>query len=858
MRHIRLLLTMLVGIAVFGGASAWIVYIHYSRDLPDFQQLVDYQPPTVTRIQAGDGRLLAEYAKEKRIFIPISAMPPLVVDAVIAAEDRDFYKHGGVDPEAIIRAGLRDVLKIGTGRRGEGASTITMQVVKNFLLTNEYRLSRKIKEAILAVRIDQALSKDRILELYMNQVYVGWGAYGVAAGAQNYFNKSVDELTIAEAAFLAGTLKGPADYDPTRHYDAAKTRRDYVIDGMEKIGAIKPEQARQAIAEPIVTRKRDETEIVAAPYFTEEVRRELVQRFGEKALYEGGLSVRTSLDPALQTIAHAALRDGLIAYDRRHGWRGALAHLELGDGSAWRQKLATVTVPPGSEPWAAAVVLRVDAGGALIGVAQGSVAQGSVAQSGVAQGVEGWLAMSELAWARPTLDDQKIGNPPRGPGDVVKRGDVILVEPVARPKTAAKDETADLPAYGLRQIPNVSGALVALDPHTGRVLALEGGWSFEASQFNRATQAERQIGSTMKPFAYLAALDNGLTPSTLILDQPVAIEQGPGLPLWQPRNFEGEEIGGPRTVRWAIEHSINTMTVRMASDIGIDKIAPYVERLGIMDHMPLEYSMVLGAGDTTPMRLTTAYAMLVNGGKRIKPSLIDSVQDRNGQMIFKHDDRACPQCGDFNWTPELTDDREQVLDPGTAYQMVNILEGVVQRGTGAAIGAQLHMPLAGKTGTTNGPNDTWFEGFSPDLAVGVYIGFDQPRTLGPHEQGASVAAPIFAQFMGAALKDRPAVDFRIPPDIRLVRVAADTGKLAEPGDRNVIWEAFKPGTEPSPDSDENVIEGGPGAETVQSADSGDQALTPDYGPGILVAPSRPAAAAPGQQPPPSTDGTGLY
>ncbi|HLY57913.1 MAG TPA: penicillin-binding protein 1A [Stellaceae bacterium] len=849
LRHIRILLTGLVATALFGTLAVWLVYEHYSQDLPGFQQLVDYQPPTVTRVEAGDGRLLAEYAKEKRIFVPIAAMPPLLVNAVIAAEDREFYQHGGVDPEAIVRAGLRDIFKVGSGRRGEGASTITMQVVKNFLLSNEYKLSRKIKETILAVRIERALSKDRILELYMNQVYVGWGAYGVAAGAQNYFNKSVDDLTIAEAAFLAGTLKGPENYDPTKHPEAALTRRNYVIDGMEKIGAITADQARAAEAEPIVTRKRDETEIYSAPYFTEDVRRELVQRFGEQALYEGGLSVRTSIDPSLQSIAHSSLHDGLIAYDRRHGWRGPIGHIEVNDD--WATRLDSVPAPPGAAPWREAVVLQV---------------KPEAAEIGLVGGVTGTIPMSELAWARPTLDDQKVGSPPRAAGDVVKRGDLVLVEPLPPPAKPAKGQAG--PLYALRQIPNVSGAIVALDPHTGRILAMDGGWSYEMSQFNRATQARRQIGSTMKPFVYLAALDNGMTPSTLILDLPVAIDQGPGLPLWQPRNFEGEEVGGPRTVRWAIEHSINTMTVRMASTIGIDKIAPYVERLGIMDHMPLEYSMVLGAGDTTPVRLTTAYAMLVNGGKRITPSLIDRVQDRDGKTVFKQDTRACARCGDYDWpssggVPPLPDTRKQVLDPGTAYQMVDILEGVVQRGTGAAVGAALHFPLAGKTGTTNGPNDTWFEGFSPDLAVGIYVGFDDPRTLGPHEQGASVAAPIFTEFMGAALKDKPPVDFRIPPDIRLVRVNADSGQLAMPGDRNVIWEAFKPGTEPSPDENESVVEGGPGTETISSDGGMEDAIpaTPAYGVGVLVPPTPRSTQAPNQPRPvvpPSTDGTGLY
>jgi penicillin-binding protein 1A len=802
LRHVRSLLIGLCLLLVCGAAAGWLVYRHYSSDLPNLQQLADYQPETVTRVEAGDGRLLAEYALEKRVFVPVKVMPPLLVQAVLAAEDRDFYKHGGVDLGAIIRAGFTDIFRIGAGRRGIGASTITQQVAKNFLLSSEYSLSRKIKEAILATRIEEALSKDRILELYLNENYFGQGAYGVAAAALNYFNKPLDELTIEEAAFLAGVLKGPGNYDPVRHYEAAKERRDYVIDGMARIGAITADQAKAAMARPIVLHKRDETQFYTSPYFTEEVRRELVQRFGDKAVLTGGLSVRTSLDPVLQGYADKALRDGLVAYDRRHGWRGPIGHVDLTAAAAdWQKSLAATPLPPGAAPWELAIVLQLKPDGA---------------QLGLAGGASGWLPMSELAWARPTLPEQHVGNPPANPGEVVKRGDLVLVEPVHTAK-----EAADKPkSYGLRQIPAVSGALIALDPNTGRVLAMDGGWSFEMSQFNRATQARRQMGSAIKPFVYLAALENGMTPSTLIEDLPVAIEQGPGLPLWRPKNFESEDFFGAKPLRWGIEHSINTMTVRMASTIGIDKIAPYVERLGIMDHMPLEYSMVLGAGDTTPLRLTAAYAMLVDGGKRITPSLIDRVQDRNGQTVFRHETRDCPRCGDFDWAPagqvpDLPDDREQVLDPGTAYQMVNILQGVVQRGTGADIGLKFKVPLAGKTGTTNGPNDTWFVGFSPDLAVGVYVGFDDPKPMGPHEQGASVAVPVFESFMAEALKDKPPVDFRIPSGIRLVRVSAATGRLAEAGDRDVIWEAFKPGTEPGlADADEPVVEGGQGVETV--------------------------------------------
>ena len=849
MRHVRSLLITLLVLFLFGGGAAYVVYSHYAEDLPDFEKLKSYQPETTTRVQAGDGRLLAEYATQKRIFVPIKAMPPRMIQAVLAAEDRDFYHHGGVNPVAIARALVQDVFRIAAGKRGVGASTITQQVAKNFLLGNEYSFARKIKEAILAVRMEEALSKDRILELYLNENYFGQGSYGIAEAALSYFNKSLDELSIPEAAFLAGEMQGPGKNDPVRHYDVAKDRRDYVIDGMVKIGAITPDEAKAAIAEPIQLKHRDETEIYSAPYFTEEVRRELIQRFGEDAVYKNGLSVRTSLSPALQMIADKALRDGLMNYDRRHGWRGPVGHVELAaDEANWQKAMTAVPVPAGAAPWKLALVRTLHAEGAEIGFADGKT---------------GFMPMTEMTWARPTLEDQRVGAPPKTPDQVVKRGDLVLVEPA----TPEKGPDPQRPVFALRQIPNVSGALIALDPHTGRVRAMVGGWSFDISQFDRATQAKRQIGSTFKPFAYLAALENGMTPSTLILADPVSIYQGPDLPLWTPKNTEGENnLSGPHTLRYAVEHSVNTMTVRMANTIGIDKIAPYIERLGVMDKMPLLPAMVLGSGETTLFRLTAAYGMLDNGGKKITPSIIDRVQDRNGQTIFKHDTRDCPQCGAFDWAPpgelpELPDTREQVLDSGTAYQMVNILQGVVQRGTAIRVGAnpKLQFPLAGKTGTTNGPNDTWFVGFSPDLVVGVYVGFDQPRELGKGEEGAHTAAPVFADFMADALKDKPPVAFRIPPGIRLARVNVATGKLAESGDRNVIWEAFKPGTEPS----DEIIEGGQG---VTIATPGDDTAsvepataTSNYGVGALVPPGTappPPTAVRIPAPPPTTSSTG--
>jgi penicillin-binding protein 1A len=768
-----------------GGVLFAALWEHYSLGLPDSEQLRDYQPPTMTRVHAGDGRLLAEYAIEKRVFVPIGAMPALVINAFLAAEDKNFYTHQGVDPAGMVRAVLQNVANLGRHRRLAGASTITQQVAKNFFLTNEVSVERKAKEAILALRIERTLTKDRILELYLNEIYLGQGSYGVAAAALNYFNRSLDELTVGEAAYLAALPKGPNNYNPTQYPERAKERRDYVIDRMVENGFITQEQAQAAIAEPMQVRRRDPEEVVRADYFAEEVRRELFARYGEGGLYKGGLSVRTTLDPKLQAIADRVLRDGLIAYDRRHGWRGPLS--KGVNPAGWTQALAALAVPPGAGAWQLAAVLKLDGDGADIGLKGGA---------------RGRIHFAELAWARPWLPDQRVGASPRRPADVLTVGDVILVEPVA----ASADGKTKYPAdsYALRQIPDVSGAIVALDPHTGRVLAMTGGLSYELSQFNRATQALRQPGSSFKPFVYMAALDSGFTPSTIVLDAPFVIDQGPGLPKWKPTNFENK-FYGPTPLRVGVEKSRNLMTVRVAESIGMEKVASYAERFGVVDHLPRYLSMALGATDTTLLRMTTAYAMIVNGGRRIEPTFIDRIQDRQGRTILRHDRRDCAGCSPLVWDhrppPELPDEREQVVDPRTAYQMVSILQGVVERGTGYVISAALKRPLAGKTGTTNDSNDVWFIGFSPDLAVGIYIGFDNPRSLGGTNQdtGGGTCAPIFRDFMAEALRDVPAVPFRIPPGVRLVRVNPETGHLAQAGDARVIYEAFKPGTEPRTD-----------------------------------------------------------
>ncbi len=791
-------LLFILGVAGAGGVL--FIFHEFGRGLPDYRQLADYEPPVMTRVYAGDGRLLAEYAIERRVFVPIKAMPKRIINAFLSAEDKNFYEHPGVDVIGVVRAAVTNFRNMGSDRRPVGASTITQQVAKNFLLSNEVSWERKVKEAILAFRIERAFSKQRILELYLNEIYLGYGSYGVAAAALNYFNKSLDQLSIAEAAYLAATPKAPNNYHPTRHPAAARARRDWVISRMLEDGAITQDEAAHAMAEPLVVRPRADTELVTAEFFAEEVRRELAKRYGEDGLYKGGLAVRTTLDPRLQELADTVLREGLETYDRRHGWRGPLTRLP--GGADWRTALAALPPNPGLGRWERAVVLGLDETGADLGLPDGSA---------------GRIPMAEMKWARPWKEGQHVGPSPRRPADVLAIGDVVAAEPVL-----ANSEGRAYPAatYALRQIPAVEGGLVALDPHTGRVLAMSGGYAYGESQYNRATQALRQPGSAFKPFVYLAALDAGYTPSTLILDAPFVVDQGPGLPKWRPANYS-QEFYGPSTMRLGIEKSRNLMTVRLAQTIGMEKVKEYAERFGVVDNLQPQISMALGAGETTLLRMTTAYAMIVNGGKRVIPTLIDRIQDRNGQTIYRHDGRNCTGCRATFWTqqpmPEVPDNRPAVTSEATAYQMVSMLQGVVERGTGRII-REVGKPLAGKTGTTNDSNDAWFLGFSPDLAVGVYVGFDQPKTLGEHEQGASAAAPIFRDFMAEALKGQPAIPFRIPPGIRLVRVEASSGLLAQPGDRNVILEAFKPDSQPAGRGD--VVDGVGATDDGPSAGTG--------------------------------------
>ncbi|MBN2751865.1 MAG: PBP1A family penicillin-binding protein, partial [Rhodospirillaceae bacterium] len=671
-RVLTFVVSLVVLIALAGVGGGVYVFWHYGQGLPDFRQLENYAPDVMTRIYAGNGRLVAEYAIEKRVFVPYSAIPRVVVNAFISAEDQRFFEHAGVDAMGVARAALTNIRQAGSGRRPVGASTITQQVAKNFLLTNEVSFSRKIKEAILALRIEQAFSKEHILELYLNEIYLGRGAYGVAAAAMNYFDKSLDELTVAEVAFLAALPKAPNNYNPQRFHDAAVARRNWVVGRMREDGRITAAEAAAAMATPLVALTRGETKLLGhSKYFSEDVRRELVSRYGEKALYKGGLAVRTTLEPQLQEFATQALREGLIAYDRRHGWRGPLGHIDL--DQSWGIRLRDADLPKGlRETWQRAVVLSVSQRGAEVGFVGGK---------------RGTVPFEQMKWARRHLTGQDVGGVPKSPTEVVKPGDVIAVEPLEKGNGV----------YGLQQIPDVDGSLVAMDPHTGRVLAMVGGFSHERSEFNRATQAVRQPGSAFKPFVYLTALENGFKPTDLILDAPFVLEV-PGQAKWKPQNYNGD-FYGPTTLRIGVEKSRNLMTVRLAETVGMDKVVATAKRFGIADRMLPVLSMSLGAGETTVLQLTSAYAMLVNGGKRIVPTLIDRIQNRDGKTIYRHDARPCAVCNGVFWTgevaPELPDTRAQIADPISAYQTVHILEGVVERGTGRRV-AVIGKPLAGK------------------------------------------------------------------------------------------------------------------------------------------------------------------
>ena len=773
----------LASVLFFIAAAGVGIYLHnISRALPDYEVLNSYEPPVMTRIHAGNGALISEYAHERRLFVPIQAIPDRVKAAFLSAEDKNFYNHPGIDVYGLGRAILVNLKSFGSGRRPVGASTITQQVAKNFLLSSDQTIDRKVKEAILSFRIEQTYSKDKILELYLNEIFFGLNSYGIASAALTYFDKSVTELTIAETAYLASLPKGPSNYNPFRHPDAAMERRNWVIDRMVENGYVSKADGEDAKKQPlgVVTRKTGNY-ILASDYFAAEVRRQIIERYGEKQLFEGGLSIRTSLDPTLQAFATKSLQDALVQYDQRRGFHGVMATIDTtGDwGTALAARSAFYDVPT----WKLAAVLSVSADEVDIGLQPDKDGAGKVLPARTL----GHIAADDMKWAynsaEPGVKDAK------SPEGVLKAGDVIFVE--------ATGEDPNSSAYKLRQAPKVQGGFVAMDPHTGRVLALAGGFSYAQSEFNRATQAMRQPGSSFKPFVYAAALDNGYTPASVIMDAPIEIVSGGQ--VWRPQNYEGES-GGPATLRFGIEKSRNLMTVRLANDMGMDLVAEYAERFGIYDKMLPVLAMSLGSGETTVLRMVSAYSVIANGGKQIKPSLIDRIQDRYGKTIFRHEERTCTECNVPDWTgqpePQLADNREQVLDPMTAYQITSMMQGVITRGT-AAGKIKLDRDVAGKTGTTNDEKDAWFVGFTPDVVAGLYIGYDTPTPLGHGMTGGQLAAPVFNTFMNQAVKGTPPSRFIVPEGLTRIAVNRKTGMLALQGEPDAIDEFFKPGTGPA-------------------------------------------------------------
>ncbi len=766
--------TLVAVVTILGGAVLYHGYQKLTEELPTVDGLSQYQPPVMSRIYAGDDSLVAELAKERRIFVPYTAIPDMVKQAFVSAEDQNFWTHKGVDPGAVARAAFTDLMQMGRNRRPIGASTITQQVARNMLLgTNERTMMRKIKEAVLAIRVEQTLSKERILELYLNEIYFGLQSYGVAAAAQTYFNKSLDQITLPEAAFLASLPKAPNNYNPFRFPDAARARRDWVLDRMADDRAITPEQAAAAKAGPVVTGQFHRPDVVAgSEWFGEEVRRQMVDRFGAEATTEGGLVVRTSLNPALQALADQVLRKGLMSYDRAHaGFRGPVARLDPSAATlrtGWQRSLAALPRPPGMlADWHLAVALEVSGAEARMGW---------IDSAGTAHNSS--MLLSDSGWARPNRNGS-IGGSPHRMADVVQVGDVVMAE--AASATPLKGAAAD--RVLLRQVPQVQGALVSLDPATGRVLAMSGGWNFDSSQFNRATQAERQPGSSFKPMVYLAAMQQDLSPSQKVLDAPFVLDQG-AAGVWRPGNFE-PSFAGPISIHQALERSLNLATIRLAQKVGMDAVAANAIAFHVVDSMTHYLPNALGAVDTTVLRQAGAYASLDQGGREVVPTLMDSVQDRDGHVIWRAPGVACSGCTDPYRAPLLSDTRTQLADPLSVFQVVTMMQGVVAHGTGYEAGKGLgRLGIAGKTGTTQDSNDAWFVGFTPDLVTAVWVGFDNPSSLGEKETGGVISGPIWHDFMAVALKDRPNLPFRVPDGLTLATWTAN------------VTDAFKAGQVP--------------------------------------------------------------
>ncbi len=730
----------------------------YSNDLPDYKFLKSYKPPVSSKVYSGNGDLVADFSQEKRVFVPFNSIPKNVINAFLSAEDKNFFKHPGVDAKGVIRAVINNISNILSSKRLEGASTITQQVAKNFLLTNEVSLNRKIKEAILAFRIERALSKERILELYLNQIYLGSGAYGVAAASLEYFDKSIKDLNYSEAALLAALPKAPSRYNPYRDPDIAKFRRNLVLKNLLDNNYLTSEWYEKLTKEEIILKKNKKIYLEDAQYFIEDVRKSVIETLSYDKVYKQGFNINTPIDLNLQTIATKSLRDGLIAYDKRKGWRGPLTNKIY--NSEWKKDLEKYKLE-NSINWKLAIVKKINKFSAEIETEDN---------------IEGVIEYQSISWTKKEFNK------------LLKPGDIIYVKNL-------KENI-----FNLQQLPKVNGGIVVMDPFTGRVLALSGGFSFKQSEFNRATQAKRQPGSAFKPFVYALALENNFTPTSLVLDAPLVLDQGDDLKMWKPENY-GKKFYGPSTLRVGLEKSRNLMTVRIAQNLGVEKIVDFSKALKIYDNPEELLSISLGSAETTLLKLTSAYSVFVNGGKLVEPILIDRIQDSEGNTIFNNDKRKCINCDQISYLtndyPEIKNNYTQIFSPETAFQMTSILEGVVQRGTAKKL-KDLNLNIAGKTGTTNKNTDTWFIGFTSNVLVGVYVGSDNPTPLGKYETGSKTALPIFKSFISDSINKNDARPFKAAKGTVMMVVDPLTGQKAKFNSKNTIIEVFKK---------ENVVDG---------------------------------------------------
>ncbi|MBM1631869.1 penicillin-binding protein 1A [Sulfitobacter mediterraneus] len=774
-------------VALSIGAVFWM----YGRDLPSHESLAQYTPPTISRIYSGQGRLIDEFAKERRLFAPADTIPDLIKQAFISAEDKNFYQHEGYDLRGIAAAAIDAVRS--RGRDVRGASTITQQVMKNFLLSGDRRAERKIKEIILAARLEETLPKEKILELYLNEIFLGQNSYGVAAASQTYFNKTLGELAPHEAAFLASLPKAPSDFHPVRRKERLLSRRNFVLREMFENGYISKAEYEAEKALPLRSVQNGDFESFKAElpprdYFTDEIRRQLSENFGEGEFFTGGLTVRATIDNEMQPIAANALRLQLEQYDRGRGiWRGTgetLPAEALETEEKWRAALAELRVPRDidlEDQWYPAVVLEIGENDARIGI------------EGVEDDTDGhWIPAKDVQWARKRLDDGTLAKKARVAGDLLSVGDVVLV----RRMTA--DDDGSFIRWTLRQVPQVQGGFVAMDADTGRVIAMQGGFSYQSSVFNRATQARRQPGSSFKPFVYASALDSGYSPATIVVDAPIEIDTPQG--VWRPKNAS-HKFYGPTPLRTGIEQSRNLMTIRLAQEVGMDVVGSYAERFGVYDDLSPVLANALGSQETTLFQMVSAYAMFANGGERVQPTLVDRVQDRYGRTVYQHDQRLCNDCKQVSLAPgqapRVISNRERVMDPVTAYQLTSMMRGVVERGT-ARKAINLPVPIAGKTGTTNDEKDAWFVGFSSNIVAGCYIGFDTPRAMGRGSGGGALCAPVFQRFMSQAIKKYGGGDFKVPENCVFINIDRFTGARLSDGasGNNVVSECFRDGEEP--------------------------------------------------------------